>query len=54
MKLLLCVSQERRQLLAELNKELRQIQLQHFILQSGASELQLSNAGILERPGGSL
>lgn len=38
----------------ELNKELRQIQLQHFILQSGAGELQLSNSGILEQPGGSL
>ncbi|XP_075871963.1 ras association domain-containing protein 8-like isoform X2 [Nelusetta ayraudi] len=46
--------QKRRQTVEELNKELRQIQLQHFILQSGAGELQLSNAGILEQPGGSL
>lgn len=46
--------QERRQVVEELNKELRQIQLQHFILRSGAGELQLSNAGILELPGGSL
>lgn len=46
--------QEQWQTAEELNKELRQIKLQHFILQSGAGELQLSNAGILEQPGGSL
>lgn len=40
--------QEQRQLVEELNKELRQIQLQHFILQSSAGDVQLNNAGILD------